>query len=260
MERWSDLVEWLRSELSCVARDLRLSVHHLEVGVTEILLARSGLGECLPPRQSLTPLGPSGAEAPQYGFCKPQPTRGGLHRTWFLALGPSGHRASSRDRDLRGARVLRDTLDRESGGSHLRSALHLTHGGLGALKQRGLPGHPLGKNPGDVWTISAANFRGAHFATFPVSLIDRPIRATTPERVCDNCRQPWLRHSGRLIRQCRCRSAAYRPGIVLDPFMGSGTVGVVARRHRRHFVGIELSQRFASMARERIAKDQKEVK
>ena len=128
--------------------------------------------------------------------------------------------------------------------------------GLNRLKARGLPGHPLGKNPGDVWALATAGYRGAHFAVFPERLVERPIRAACPERVCIACDQPWQRttqSSGdRLLRpDCRC-GVAYRPGLVLDCFMGSGTVGVVAERLGRDWLGIDLSPSFATLARQRI--------
>lgn len=135
--------------------------------------------------------------------------------------------------------------------------------GLDRLKARGLPGHPLGKNPGDVWSLPTAGYRGAHFAVFPERLVERPIRAACPERVCIACGQPWRRTTqpsgGRLLQpDCRCR-VAYRPGLVLDCFMGSGTVGVVAKRLGRDWLGIELSPSFAELARQRIDAARKEA-
>jgi DNA modification methylase len=53
---------------------------------------------------------------------------------------------------------------------------------------------------------------------------------------------------------CSC-GAETVPQTVLDPFAGAGTVGMVARRHGRRFIGIELSPVYAAMARERIADD-----
>lgn len=44
----------------------------------------------------------------------------------------------------------------------------------------GLDGHPLGKNPDDVWHLPTASFRGAHHAVFPVALAESPILATCP--------------------------------------------------------------------------------
>jgi site-specific DNA-methyltransferase (adenine-specific) len=59
--------------------------------------------------------------------------------------------------------------------------------GLARYKALGLPGHPLGKNPGDVWTIPQNNPRGVHHATFPEALIERPIIAGCPAKVCTGC-------------------------------------------------------------------------
>jgi len=144
----------------------------------------------------------------------------------------------------------------------------------------GSSGAFLGKDPGDVWTIPAKGFSGGHFATFPETLIERPILASCPERVCVKCGKPWRRESkphivgerisgpsGRVARfagswrtyrrrgplrpSCACK-AAWKPGIVLDPFLGAGTVGIVARRLGRDWLGIELNPRYAKMARERL--------
>lgn len=52
---------------------------------------------------------------------------------------------------------------------------------------------------------------------------------------------------------CRCEGAAAAPCTVLDPFAGSGTTGVVAVRHQRRFVGVELNPNYAELARTRIA-------
>lgn len=52
------------------------------------------------------------------------------------------------------------------------------------------------------------------------------------------------------------KAACPRDGFVVDPFAGSGTTVVVARRHRRRGVGIELHQEYVSVARQRIASDE----
>lgn len=156
--------------------------------------------------------------------------------------------------------------------------------GLAALHARGQVGHRLGKNPGDVWQIPAANYRDAHFATFPPRLVERPLLAGCPQRVCCRCGCPYKReghvlrsqlgvsqprrapgdvhrfkHHYRVIRTrgalrpgCSCRSAS-QPGLVLDPFFGAGTVALVAEQHGRDWVGIELNPDFARLANERIA-------
>jgi DNA modification methylase len=54
---------------------------------------------------------------------------------------------------------------------------------------------------------------------------------------------------------CQC-SAPTRPGVVLDPFVGSGTVGVVATQFMRHWLGIELNPDYAKIARQRLDQTQ----
>ncbi len=161
--------------------------------------------------------------------------------------------------------------------------------GLRRARPEGIPGHLLGKNPGDVWCIPTRGFRGAHFATFPEKLVVRPILATCPEAVCIRCAAPWkrevsakrlpikgkatprpedpnvfrfrafwhtVREVGDLI-PCGCQ-APTRPGVVLDPFFGAGTVGVVAERMGRDWVGIELNPDYAALAEARIEAARKE--
>jgi DNA modification methylase len=130
------------------------------------------------------------------------------------------------------------------------------------MQRKGLSGHPLGKNPGDVWTLPTAAYRGPHHAVFPLALAERPIQAGCPERRCRRCRRPWRRETIRTLGQlavrgalqpsCDCR-AAWEPGLVLDPFMGSGTTAIAAERQGRRWLGIELNPEFARLAEERIA-------
>ena len=154
-----------------------------------------------------------------------------------------------------------------------------------AQKARGTVGHELGKNPGDVWSLPSANFAGQHLATFPPGLVERPLLATCPELICDTCGTPFrratrvqheehgrdrrprrseprvlrysrsytvIRERGPLLPGCKCGSPA-RPGVVLDPFFGAGTVGLVAERHGRDWVGIEINPTYVAIAEQRIA-------
>ena len=158
------------------------------------------------------------------------------------------------------------------------------HDGLSKLHLKGQPGHWLGKNPGDVWRHAVAHFRGAHFATFPTDVITRPILATCPEHVCTACGKPWQRkriskrsqpskgtgHDGPTDRHvqtfrrrwrtlhkrgplisCDC-GAPTQPGIVLDPFFGTGTIAEVAEDHHRDWLGIEISPDYRQLAQQRI--------
>lgn len=76
----------------------------------------------------------------------------------------------------------------------------------------------------DVWTVPTRGFPDAHFATFPPDLIRPCILAGCPAG-----------------------------GVVLDPFLGAGTVGVVCVEEGRHYLGVELNPDYAEMAERRVA-------
>lgn len=82
------------------------------------------------------------------------------------------------------------------------------------------------RNRRDVWSINTKGFHGAHFAVFPEKLVEPCILAGCPEG-----------------------------GTVLDPFAGSGTTGVVAKRMRRNFIGIEINREYWEIATKRIEKE-----
>lgn len=87
---------------------------------------------------------------------------------------------------------------------------------------------PGGKNKRSVWSIPTEPFCGPHFATFPPRLIEPCILAST------------------------------EPGDwVLDPFFGSGTVGVVCEQQGRKYVGIELNRDYVKLALQRIRNTQR---
>jgi DNA modification methylase len=79
------------------------------------------------------------------------------------------------------------------------------------------------RNKRSVWTVSTKPFKGAHFATFPPDLIE----------------------------PCILAGSAFGD-YVLDPFAGAGTTGLVAKRHGRKFVGIELNESYVEIAEKRI--------
>jgi DNA modification methylase len=87
---------------------------------------------------------------------------------------------------------------------------------------------PDGKrNKRSIWTVTTKPYKGAHFATFPPDLIKPCILAGAPEG-----------------------------GIVLDPFMGSGTTAAVAKSLGRHYIGCELNPAYIALAEERLGKVQ----
>ena len=90
---------------------------------------------------------------------------------------------------------------------------HLVVGGTGTTR-----------NARSVWTIPTRPYAGAHFATFPGDLISPCIKAGAPEG-----------------------------GVVLDPFMGSGTTAYVARTLGRRYLGVELNPKYVNLAKARLA-------
>ena len=80
------------------------------------------------------------------------------------------------------------------------------------------------RNKRSVWTVPTKPFKGAHFATFPPELIEPCILAGCPEG-----------------------------GVVLDPFGGSGTTGLVANAHNRNTILIELNKEYIEIAKKRLS-------
>lgn len=93
----------------------------------------------------------------------------------------------------------------------------------GVYRKRNMRPDPRGRNKRSVWTIITRPYKGAHFATFPEELIEPCIKAGCP-----------------------------KDGTVLDPFFGAGTVGVVARKQGKNYIGIELNPEYIDMAQMRI--------
>ena len=79
------------------------------------------------------------------------------------------------------------------------------------------------RNKRSVWFISTKPYKGAHFATFPPDLIEPCILAGSREG-----------------------------GIVLDPFMGSGVTCMVAKKHGRGYIGVDLNPSYTELAKKRI--------
>lgn len=169
------------------------------------------------------------------------------------------HRSAERPLTARPARAKAKSGTRPAGKPAKRRAAFagpLANGdnrGLLRARAEGRAGHVLGKNPGDVWSIPTAGFRGPHPAVFPERLIERPLLASCPRRVCTRCGASWQQAALKAVKpNCNCQ-AGWQPGLVLDPFMGAGTIGVAARRRGYDWLGIELNPDYRTLATERIA-------
>ena len=94
------------------------------------------------------------------------------------------------------------------------------NGGLARRKSTGT------RNKRTVWTVATKPFKGAHFATFPPELIEPCVLSGCPEG-----------------------------GVVLDPFSGAATTGIVVLKYGRKYVGIELNPEYVEMSKRRIMDD-----
>jgi DNA modification methylase len=131
-----------------------------------------------------------------------------------------------------------------AGGAHERWSKRMPP--IGGVKAPGNNGNPTysgntpewpiidgipARNKRSVWTINTKGFSGAHFAVMPEKLVEP------------------------------CILAGSRPGdTVLDPFVGSGTVGAVSVRHGRDFIGIDLNDDYLKIAEKRIRDAQQQMR
>lgn len=207
-----------------------------------------------------------------------EPTRGtnehDLTGTGYAAPGQTeqrGNRRSSGNIE----RKYGDERDRP--GSHIGASVPWSDDGSG-------------RNRRSVWTIATQAYPGAHFATFPSKLVEPCIKAGTSERgACADCGASWERTIERTRVDDRdgtrernvggrtdgftrliapggvrpdvvtttgwrptCRhDAAPVPATVLDPFAGTGTVGLVAQRLSRRAVLIDLNPDYIAQCLER---------
>lgn len=83
-----------------------------------------------------------------------------------------------------------------------------------------------GRNKRSVWRVATKPFREKHYAVYPPELVETPIKAGCP-----------------------------KGGVVLDPFIGSGTTALVARKLGMKFVGIDLNPRYTRMAKKRLSEN-----
>ena len=129
---------------------------------------------------------------------------------------------SKRQRYFYDAAAIAEDAKWERWGNQTENKTHI--GTAGHLGNKTIAELPIkdSKNRRSVWTVPTAPFPGAHFATFPPKLIEPCILAGCPVG-----------------------------GTVLDPFGGSGTVGMVAENNSRNSILIELNPKYIEMIRER---------
>ena len=145
--------------------------------------------------------------------------------------------------------------------------------------------NPLGRNMRTVWRIPSHPYKEAHFATYPEELVRRCIKAGCPEYVCTKCGKAkekiftdgdFIKTGGKRIKDtpgiselqknkgtgftlkidssyisCSC-SAPFAPGIILDPFAGSGTTGAVTKELNRDFILIEQNPEYIKLIDKRL--------
>ena len=107
------------------------------------------------------------------------------------------------------------TRDRTEGKYHNEGTGLQPHSGLTKSYDK--------KNKRSVWSVTNKPYKGAHFAVFPPDLIEPCILAGSNEG-----------------------------DVILDPFMGSGTTAMVAKKHNRHYIGCELNKDYATLQTDRI--------
>lgn len=147
-----------------------------------------------------------------------------------------------------------------------------------------------GRNLRNIWRINIEPCRIPHYAAYPTKLVQVILDLACPKRVCVKCGAPWepqsaktdivnpsskgsrfdrgktaehqmgrmqdgeryLKVSAGYSPGCKCE-AGFVPGVVLDPFAGSGTTLVVAKRLGLNYIGLELSERYCEIIRRRLA-------
>ena len=80
------------------------------------------------------------------------------------------------------------------------------------------------RNKRSVWTVPVGRLKEAHFATFPLQLIEPCVLAGCPE-----------------------------DGVILDPFGGAGTTAIVANQHKRNAILCEINPEYVEIARKRLS-------
>ena len=138
---------------------------------------------------------------------------------FLLSKGPSYYFGSDAMQEPASGRAPGNTKPTKGGRKYAveKEVHHRTAANLHEIGAREM------RNRHSVWTVTTKPFKDAHFATFPPGLIEPCILAGCP-----------------------------KGGTVLDPFFGAGTTGLVAQRHGRNAIGIELNPEYVRIAKRRL--------
>lgn len=148
------------------------------------------------------------------------------------------------------------------------------------------------RNMRTVWHFNPQPFPGAHFAVYPKHLIEPIIRASSSHTCCGGCGVPWVRRQpeNQFTPDCECHGKIEKlavptvaaigeedndrtknikvyvsdldlldhptqPSVIVDPFSGSGTTGIVALENGRSYIGIELNEEYAELSLRRFKQE-----
>lgn len=220
-------------------------------------------------------------------WCRPNPPVGALGDKYRPATSDLviACKASDRWFDLDAVR----TKDGPGGNTTTRKSLNRGEPGYhtGEDDVPRVLDNPAGAPPLDYWVIPPGGYPGSHYAVYPPELCRIPIDSMCPRHVCTTCGQPRRRITERestgqntrtslgmaddprqvgavvstLVPEVArvttlgwtdCGHNTWRPGTVLDPFAGSGTTLMVATGMGRDAIGIDIDERNAHLAHERV--------
>lgn len=145
---------------------------------------------------------------------------------WDPVAGSEGAFGPRQTRRREGASPKGNTVGFRGGNAYTNNRSFDNDGDRGRLFHGNVENTSGLRNRRSVWNVTPSKCTEAHFATFPELLIQPCILAGCPEG-----------------------------GVVLDPFMGSGTTGIVARKLLRNYVGIEINPEYRDMAERRIRRE-----
>lgn len=157
-------------------------------------------------------------------------------------------------------------------------------------------GDIAGANKRSVWWIGSEPFAGFHYAVMPTRLVEPCVLAGSSPFACGSCNAPWQRVtkrdpmktrpgpkagsygsrttdgiSGTLLTPARSTTIGWQPtcmcpdttgigqSVILDPFCGVGTVALMAARHGRAYLGIDLNADYLTLARQRLSTLQPQI-